>query len=103
MCERQRLPQHFVVHGLQPHSRASGASPRAALRCERGRMLRDELALVVGRQLDHAAPVIGTERREYPAVHAEVRMSHVRAFNDATHPERNPPEVVSRHSAFTPD
>jgi hypothetical protein len=98
--ERQRFSESVFVDGIQLNRRASAKSPRAVLGPERIRRIPHELSLLFGRERDHARFEAGVERREDPAIHAKVRVAHVGPFECALHPQRDPPEVVSRHACL---
>src|SRR5262247_3817300 len=97
-CERHRLSDHFLSRHREIDHRRTAAPPGAAGRLEHVWIIAHECRLFLRRQRHHAARFVCVERREnLLAADAEVRMTHVRAFDGLIETERDSSEVFGLH------
>src|SRR2546428_712756 len=99
----QRFANRALPGGPQSDIRRTTASPAALDRCEGRGLASDEQLLLLGGELDHAPAAAGiAQRREDPAGHAKVRVTHVRGFSGLRQTQRDASELSGGHGIAPP-
>jgi hypothetical protein len=76
--------ERSCLYGREEHDRASASAPRARGRTKGFGRGVEKLALLIGREFDHAPSLIGVaDAGENLVSDTKVRVAHVCAFNDA--------------------
>ena len=89
-----------LLGGPQPNIRGTTATPTALDRREDRGLGSDEQLLLLRGELDHAPPAAGiAERRENPARHAKVRVTHVSGFRGLWQTQGDASELTGGHAS----